>query len=182
MRREIKLLLLVEFLIAISLGMLGPYYAIYVEKVLNDSSLIGYSYAVFWITVGLTSPIFGKISDKKNRNLLIMVGGCLSFIVSISYSLVSLAYQLLIVEVLNGIATSCFNPAYKALTAELTSKKNRGFEYGLIDSISYITYGIAALLATVIFTYFGFKFLFIFSGVFQFASTLILTKKINGVI
>ncbi|MFH8080358.1 MAG: MFS transporter [Candidatus Aenigmatarchaeota archaeon] len=178
MRREIKILLLVEFLIAISLGILGPYYAIYVEKISNNPSIIGYSYAVFCFTVGVFSPIFGKISDKNNRNLLIIIGGTLSFIISIFYNIITLAYQILILEFLNGIATACFNPAYKSITADFTRKKKRGFEYGLLDSISYITYGMAALLATILFSYFGVKALFIFSGAFHFASSLILSRNL----
>ncbi|MBU5688512.1 MAG: MFS transporter [Candidatus Aenigmarchaeota archaeon] len=179
MRREIKLLLFVEFLIAIGLGMLGPYYAIYVEKIAHDTSVVGYSYAAFWITVGLLSPLFGKLADKKSKSIFLLIGGSLSFIVSLLYGIVSSVYQLIIVEIFNGIATACFSPAYRAITAEITSKKNRGFEYGLLDSISYITYGLAAILATFVFTYLGATALFIFSGSFQLASSILLTKKIS---
>jgi MFS family permease len=181
MRREIKVLLLVEFLIAIGLGMLGPFYAIYVEKIADDSSIVGYSYAAFWLTVGITSPFFGKLADKREKRLLLLLGGFLAFVTSIGYSFVSTIYQLLILEVINGIATSCFNPAYRALTAELTTKNSRGFEYGLLDSVSYITYGVSALLATFIFTFLGARILFLFSGATQLASSILLSKKINPI-
>ncbi|MEM5777043.1 MAG: MFS transporter [Candidatus Aenigmatarchaeota archaeon] len=179
MRREIKLLIFVEFLIAIGLGMLGPYYAIYIERIIHDSSFVGYSYATFWFTVGLLSPLFGKLADKKNKGIFLLLGGFLSLIVSLLYGIISNVYELVIVEVFNGIATACFSPAYRAITAEITSKKNRGFEYGLLDSISYITYGVAAILATFIFSYLGTTALFIFSGVFQLASSILLTKRMS---
>jgi len=181
MRREIKILLLVEFLIAIGLGMLGPFYAIYIENITNDSRLVGYSYAVFWLTVGFSSPLFGKLADKNNRKLFLLLGGLLAFAVSIGYNLISSIYDIIILEIINGIATACFNPAYRAITAELTTKKSRGFEYGLLDSISYITYGISALFATFIFTFLGTKSIFIISGTFQLASSILLSKKISPI-
>ncbi len=179
MRREIKVLLLVELLIALGLGMLGPFYAIYVEKIANDASIIGYSYAAFWFSVGILSPLFGKFVDRKGGKMFLLLGGFLAFIVSIGYILVSAVYQLILLEIINGIATACFNPAYKSIVAELTAKKSRGFEYGLLDSISYITYGVSAILATFIFTNSGLKPLFVVSGTFQFISSIILTSKIS---
>ncbi len=161
--------------------MLGPYYAIYVEKIANDSSVVGYSYATFWLSVGILSPIFGKFADKKDRKIFLLIGGVLSFVVSILYSIATSVYQIIIIEIFNGMATACFNPAYRAITADMTSKKSRGFEYGLLDSISYITYGLAALGATAIFSFLGAKVLFLFSGILQLASSILLSKKIPPV-
>jgi MFS transporter, DHA1 family, multidrug resistance protein len=179
MRREIRLLLLAELLIALGLGMLGPYYAIYVEKIANDNSLIGYSYAAFWLSVGFFSPLFGRFVDRKGRKIFLILGGFLAFLVSIGYSLVSAIYQLILLEIINGIATACFNPAYKSMVSELTSKKSKGFEYGLLDSVSHMAYGISALLATIILANLGLKSLFIFSGTFQLVSSIILTRKVS---
>lgn len=177
MRREVKILVLTEFLIALGLGLAGPFYAIFVENIEKNSSIIGYSYAAFWITVGILSPIFGNISDKYNKKMFLIIGGLLTFIVSVFYSFISTVFQLIVLEIINGIATSLFNPVYKSLIADLTSKKNRGKEYGIIDSISYITYGLSALLATVIFTVFGIKILFLLSGVFQLFSSVFIANK-----
>ncbi|MBU5689871.1 MAG: MFS transporter [Candidatus Aenigmarchaeota archaeon] len=176
---QIKTLLLTEFLIAIGLGMLGPFYSIFIEKLTNDNASIGYAYAAFWLTVGIFSPFLGKLSDKKDKKIFLLIGGFLAFIVSIFYGIITSIYQLIAVEVLNGIATACFNPAYRSLTAEMTTKRKRGFQYGLLDSVSYITYGVAALLATLVFNIFGFTALFIFSGIFQLASSLIISRKIK---
>lgn len=179
MKKQIKILIIVEFLIAIGLGMLGPFYAIYVENIVKDNNLIGYSYAAFWLTVGIFSPIIGKLSDKKDKRIFLLIGGFLAFFVSILYGIIKTIYHLVIVEIINGFATACFNPAYRAITADITSKSRRGFEYGILDSVSYITYGLAAIMATIIFNIFGFVFLFISSGIFQLASSIIISKKIK---
>ncbi|MCX8178282.1 MAG: MFS transporter [Candidatus Aenigmarchaeota archaeon] len=179
MKKQIKVLLLAEFLIAIGLGMLGPFYAIYIENLTKDSNLIGYSYAAFWFTVGIFSPVIGKLADRKDKRVFLLIGGFLAFFVSILYGLINNLYQLIFVEVINGVATACFNPAYRALTADITTKNKRGFEYGLLDSVSYMTYGLAAILATVIFNLFGFVFLFVSSGLFQLASSIVISRKIK---
>lgn len=177
MRKEIKILVLTEFFIALSLGLIGPFYIIFIENILRDNLNIGYSYAVFWITVGILSPIFGKMSDIYNKKIFLILGGILAFFVAISYSFITTIYQLIILEVINGIATSLFNPVYRSVVANLTSRKNRGMEYGIIDSISNVTYGLSALLAAVIISVFGIKILFLFSGIFQLFSSFFIASK-----
>jgi len=177
MRREIKILVITEFLIALGLGILGPFEAIFAEKITKDSSTIGYSYAAFWLTVGVLSPIFGRLSDKYNKKIFLVTGGLLAFISSILFNLVSTFFQLILIEILSGISTSLFIPVYHSLIADLTSKKQRGKEYGIIDSVSYITYGFSAIIGTLIVSFLGLNFLFFLSGIFQLFSSVFIANK-----
>ncbi len=177
MKREIAMILVIEFLIAVSLGILGPFYAVFIDSVTNSSVVIGYAYAVFWITVGISSPFMGFFSDKYNKSFFLVLAGLLSFVVSVAFPFVSSVLALMFLQVLSGLATSAFNPIYRAVIAGLTTEGSRAMEYGLLESVSSISYGVAVLAGAFVVSIFGINILFVFSGLFQLATSFIMAGK-----
>lgn len=177
MRREIKIIMVLQFLIALGLGLAGPFYATYASNKFENQSVLGYSYAALWITVGLLSPIFGRLSDKKNKKYLLIIGGVLAFASSIAYNYITKPYQLILAEIVSGVATAIFTPVYNALIADVTSKKHRGKEYGMLEGVSSLSYGVAGLIGGFLVTIISVNTLFVLSGIFNLLSSMFMAAK-----
>lgn len=175
-RKELKFLLLAEFLLSLGIGVFTPFYALFAEGITHNASGVSLSYAVFWVTVGLLSPVIGSFSDKFGKKLALISGGVLSFIVSLSYLSVDSLSGLLVIEFMNGIATACFSPAYNSFIAELTSAEHKGRDYGIIDSVSSFTYALGAIFGSFVIALSGISFVFIVPGLFQMLSSFLIVK------
>ena len=177
MRKQLTVIILVEFLTSLALGILGPFYAVYVDQITGNPLIIGYSYALYSITIGLLSPFFGRISDKYSKKILLVTSAVFIITASIGYALATNVATLLLVEFFSGVATAAFSPVYKTIIAELTTKNNRATEYGLLESVSSITYGLGTLAGTFLIAIFGIKLVFLLSGFFQLATALIMVRS-----
>ncbi|PJE58490.1 MAG: hypothetical protein COU81_00375, partial [Candidatus Portnoybacteria bacterium CG10_big_fil_rev_8_21_14_0_10_36_7] len=55
-------------------NLIGPFYAIFVEKIGGSILDMGYSVTVFSICTGILMIIVGRVSDKINKELITIVG------------------------------------------------------------------------------------------------------------
>ena len=69
----LKILLITNSLVLVAGAMLGPIYAIFVERIGGDLMEAGIAGAIFALVAGLTTLWVGKISDKIRENELIVV-------------------------------------------------------------------------------------------------------------
>jgi len=67
MRRNLYLLALTQILVAISMGIVGPVYAIYFEKISGSLKDVGIILGIYWIIVGILEIPFGILSDKIGK-------------------------------------------------------------------------------------------------------------------
>lgn len=74
MRREYKILLTASLLANFGDNLIGPFYAVFVEKIGGSILDMGYTVAVFAISAGILTIIVGKISDRINKKLITIVG------------------------------------------------------------------------------------------------------------
>ncbi|MCS7093965.1 MAG: MFS transporter [Candidatus Aenigmarchaeota archaeon] len=178
-RREMLALALAQSLIALSTGFIGPIYAIYFEKVIGSASLVALIIGLYWIIVGLLEVPSGYLSDRIGKGKTFLIGGILSSISIILYTFVDSLTMLVLVEILNAIGYSLQVPSFFSLLAEITSKKNRGREMGLIDSFWSLTYGISAIISGIVIGVFGFSAIFLAAGIFNGISSILIGRKFN---
>jgi len=179
MRRDVYWLVLVQILVAISMGILGPVYSIYFEKISGSIREVGILIGIYWIIVGLLEVPFGILSDKIGKGKVFAVGGIFISISIFLYPLVSNFYQILIAQIIGAIGYSMQMPAFYALIADITRKERRGFEVGLIDSSWNIFYGIASIVSGIIVSVFGFSFIFTIASALHLTSSVVVSKRIK---
>ncbi|MEM5853245.1 MAG: MFS transporter [Candidatus Aenigmatarchaeota archaeon] len=163
MNKNLVGLLVVGMLSQLATGILGPVYALLYQKI-GDFSTTSISFGIFSLTLAILETPLGHLSDKYGRKKFIILGGILASIVSISYTFINSPMQLYALEVLAGAATAMQTPVLYSMLSETFPKNKKGKFFGLFDSSINMTYGLASIVAGLLFSIFGLEFLFILSS------------------
>ena len=162
MHSQNKLFLWMISFFGLAIGMVGPIYAIYVEKIGGDLLAAGASWAVFMIVSGVGIYIMGNLQDKIKRDKpVIILGNALTCIAILSYFFVSNVKQLFLVQILLGISTVIKTPAYDSFYTHYLEKGKFASQWAAWESMWYITVGIAAIIGAYVAKIFSFKALFL---------------------
>jgi MFS family permease len=179
MRRNLYLLALAQILVAISMGIIGPVYAIYFEKISGSLKDVGIIVGIYWIVVGILEIPFGILSDKLGRKKVFTIGGILVSFSILLYPFVSNFYQILFAEIIGAVGYSMQIPSFYSLLAEYTKRERRGLEVGLIDSSSNIFYGLASIFSGIVVMTFGFSLIFSLASFLHFTSSILVGRKMK---
>ncbi|MCK5476992.1 MAG: MFS transporter [Candidatus Aenigmarchaeota archaeon] len=173
--RALKILLITNSLIMTASAMLGPIYALFVEKIggnLLDASIAG---GVFAFAAGITTLISGRYTDRtKEKQKIVVFGYFLIGIGFLLYIFVNSIWFLFFVQILIGFAQALCSPAFDALYSKHITKTRRGIEWGEWEASSYFSSAFGAVIGGVIVSLFGFNMLFIIMAFFCFSSSLYL--------
>jgi MFS family permease len=171
--KALRILLLTNSMILMSAAMLGPIYAIFVEKVggdLMDASIAG---GIFSLVAGLTTVVSGRYSDKiKENELIVALGYSIMGIGFFLYIWVESVIFLFIVQAIIGLGEAIYSPAFDAVYSKHLNDHKSGQQWGAWESMNYFTTAIGAIVGGVFVTVFGFKILFIIMAMLCFGSAL----------
>ena len=169
--KALRILLITNGLVLLAGAMLGPIYALFVERIggdLLDASLTG---GLFALAAGVTTLIAGKFVDKNKRNELIIVLGYFTMGLGfLLYIFVNSIWFLFGVQILIGFAEAFYSPAFDALYSKHITKKKAGREWGAWESMNYFSIAIGAVIGGLIVSNFGFNAIFIVMSVLCFIS------------
>lgn len=174
-------LILVQTFIALSLGLIGPIYAIYFEKLSNDTYLVPILIGIYWIFVGILEPIFGRYIDVIGKKKGFVIGCIATSFAIILYPLATDISTVAIAQIIAAIGYSLETPSYYSLMAELTNKKRRGIEIGRVDGLGNLIYGVSAILSAIVLYYFNFGLLFFIAGISYLSAGLISIRFIDDI-
>jgi len=171
--KALRILLVTNGLILLAAAMMGPIYALFVEKIggdLLDASLTG---AIFAFAAGLTALVSGRYADKiKENELIIVVGYSMIGLGFFLYLFVASIWFLFIVQIIIGFGEAIYAPAFDALYTKHIDHKKAGLEWGAWETMNYFIYGFGAALGGLLVTQFGFSILFIIMMILCLASAL----------
>ncbi len=176
MNNGYKILLTATLLANFGDNLIGPFYAVFVQKIGGSILDMGYSITVFSICAGILMIIVGKISDKINKELISILGYSLYALGSILYLLISSPWQLFVLQIVFAVGTACLAAPLSALFAKYIQKGKEGLQWGLEGGGSRIVVGIAVFIGTFIVSQWGFKILFLLMFIIQITAVLIQTK------
>jgi len=169
--KALRILLSTNALILISGAMLGPIYALFVEKVggdLMDASIAG---GLFALAAGLTTLFSGKLSDKvKENELIIVIGYIIMGVGFLLYIAVNSILFLFIVQVISGLGNAVYAPAFDAVYSKHLDGHKSGTQWGAWESMNYFSTAIGAIIGGAIVTLFGFNTLFVVMALLCFGS------------
>lgn len=159
---HLQVLILVNTLLTFAVGMFAPFYAVFVAKVGGDATMAGLSWALFSIISGILILLFSRLELKiKRRHVLLALGYLLRAVVFLSYAFMDSIAQLLITQVLWGVAAALGTPAFDALYSSNLSKDKSIVEWGNWEGVSSIATGIAAIIGGALIQLVGFQQLFL---------------------
>lgn len=160
--QALRILLSTNAMILLSSAMLGPIYAIFVEKVggdLMDASIAG---SIFAFSAGITTLISGRYSDKiKENELIVVLGYSIMGVGFFLYSWVDSVIFLFIVQAIIGFGEAIYSPAFDAVYSKHLDGNRSGRQWGAWESTNYFTAGTGAVIGGTLVTFFGFHTLFI---------------------
>ena len=154
-------------------AMLGPIYALFVERVggdLMDASIAG---GIFAFVAGLTSLVSGKYSDKiKENELIVVLGYSIMGVGFLLYFWVNSVIFLFVVQAIIGLGEAIYSPAFDAVYSKHLDGHKSGRQWGAWESMNYFTTAIGAVVGGSLVTLFGFQPLFVIMAMLCFSSAL----------
>jgi DHA1 family multidrug resistance protein-like MFS transporter len=174
-------LLLSNSLVLISLGMLVPIYALFVQQVGGGALSAGFTAGALAFTSALSALISGRLIDKFSRSktrYFLIVGWAMIGVSSLAYLLVDNVGMLFAVQIFAGFVNTVSSPAFDTLYSRHLDRSSTGQEYGVWNASYFITAGIGSVLGGAIVSLYGFNGVFIMMSALAFlASAYISTIK-----
>jgi len=180
--RALRILLITNGIVLISGSMLGPIYALFVEKVGGDLLDASFTGGVYALAAGLMTLIAGRYADKIKENELIVVIGYLMIAFGfLLYLFVDSIWFLFVIQIIIGFGEAIYSPAFDALYSKHIAETKAGRQWGAWESMNYFTCAAGAAIGGLIVAYFGFNAIFIIMTLLCLASALyiyLLPRKI----
>lgn len=160
----------------LAVAMIGPIYALFVEKVGGDLFTAGASFAAYSVSLGAVILIMGKIEDAflKEKELWVSLGYFITALGFFSFLLVKSPLHLFIVQAALGVGEAIQSPAYNTVYAHHVDHQKAGFQWGSWDAMKNFTMAGGATIGALVASKFGFSSLFIAMGIMSLAGSLII--------
>ena len=162
MHKQLKLFLWMETFFISAFGMLGPIYAIFVQKIGGDILAAGTSWAIFMIVSGVGIYLMGKYHDRVQKDkLFIILGYSLVSAGYLGYCFVSNVMELFALQFLLGLGTVTLVPATYSFYTKYLEKGKFASQWAAWDSLYKGLQGVMALVGAFLAKIYGFRVLFL---------------------
>ncbi len=171
--RTLRSLFLYNGVFVLAGSLLGPLYAVYVQKINNAPQIISFTWSIFLISSTIFMYFVSRFGDNIRDKKLLVIGGYLvRSMVWILYIFVDNVTTLVLLQILLGFGEALGAPAYNAVVAEYLDRKHHIEDYS--DQILFfnITAGIGTLVGGLFLPIIGFNYLFIGMAILALVSAL----------
>ncbi|MDF2921860.1 MAG: oxidoreductase [Paenibacillaceae bacterium] len=164
MKREHVLagLLLATFLAAIEGTVIGPAGPTIVGE-LGNVSLLSWIFTAYLLTMAVTTPIFGKLSDLFGRKPVFMAGCALFALGSLLCMFANSMSSLIIYRAIQGMGAGSVIPITFTIIGDIYKLEERGKIQGLISSVWGVSSLVGPLLGGYVVSYLGWEWIFGFN-------------------
>lgn len=157
-----------RFLGATGQTVIIPTLPLFILALLPEEGSVG---TVTGLAVGVASATstasaiyLGRLGDRIGHRNVLIGGAALAAICYFPQSMVTTAWQLLLLQALTGIGLGGIIPSISALLAHYTRPGEEGSVYGLEASITSLSRAVAPLIGASVAFYFGLEAIFIAAG------------------
>ena len=162
LNRSLRILVAINAVFVFIVGLFAPFYAVFVQKIGGNIAFAGLSWAIFLIVGGILIFLFSNWGLKiKEQELLIALGYILTGGVFLSYAFMASIAQLIVTQILWGVAAALRSPAFDSVYSNHTTQENSLVEWGQWEGIAAIVTGIAALVGGLFIQAFGYAVIFL---------------------
>ncbi|MEK7791129.1 MAG: MFS transporter, partial [Deltaproteobacteria bacterium] len=157
MKTSFKILLFADAITLFSGALLGPIYAIFVQKIGGDILDASVAFAIFSLVSGAVIFLIGRFEDRvKEQERLIVAGYLIIAVGYFGYLLVQNPLHLFIVQAVIGIGMAFELPAIDATYSKHLDHNRAAYNWGAWEGMNRFMMGGGALLGGIIATAFGF--------------------------
>ncbi|RRJ64768.1 MFS transporter [Paenibacillus oralis] len=166
------------FLVNAGMTMITPFLSLYLARDLHVQGehaiglWAGTIFAANFATSFIFQPIWGKLSDKYGRKIMLLRSGFGMAIVITLMGFATQPWHLLALRLLNG-TISGFNPASVSLISGTAPKERMGFAMGTIQSGNVAGTILGPLIGGLMAEWIGFRPIFYITGALMFIGTLL---------
>ncbi len=147
----------------LGVGIIVPLLPLYAENLGATGIWLGVIFAGFSIARTITTPIAGRLSDRRGRKLLLSIGLLSSAIISLGYMSNSL-WGLTLVRLLHGAASGMIQPVAQAYIGDLSPKGEEGKWMGYFYAAFFAGFGCGPLMGGVLTDHLGMNVSFFAMG------------------
>jgi len=167
-----------QFLVMAGMTMIMPFLTLYLQNELGVTDpheigiWAGVIFAGNFVTAFLFQPLWGKLSDRYGRKLMLLRSGFGMAIVMVLMGFATSPWHLLLLRLLNGVISG-FNPASVALVSATTPKNKLGFAMGTLQSGGIAGTILGPLIGGILADSIGYRPIFYVTGVSIFIASLL---------
>ncbi|SDX39297.1 MFS transporter [Paenibacillus sp. CF384] len=139
-KKNLAVLWFGQFLVMGGMTMIIPFMSLYLQSerigLTNKHEIATWAGVIFagnFVTAFLFQPLWGKLSDRYGRKMMLLRSGFGMAIVMILMGFATAPWHLLLLRMVNG-TISGFNPAAVSLISVSTPKERTGFAMGTLQS------------------------------------------------
>lgn len=169
--KVLRILFLYNGIFVLAGSLLGPLYAIYVEKLNTGILPVSISWATFLASTTLFTYLISKIGDGfKHKRYLLAGGYLIRGLGWITMSRITSIEHLIMLQFILGIGESLGTPAFDALVAEHLDKNKHIMDYSDWKMLSNFVLVIGTLIGGYVVSRTGFTYLMIAMAMLAFVS------------
>jgi MFS family permease len=160
-------------------GIIYSVFSLFIAEMGATEAVVGFVFATGSASGAFAGPLFGKLSDKFGRRLILLVSMVIFVIVFLLYSAADNVLHISIVQGLEGIAWAAEGATAIALIADSVPSKERGQAIGMYNTVWNIGWIVGPILGGVLAQLIGFRMMFIICSaliLLGLALTLLLVK------
>lgn len=151
--------------------LLGPLYAVYVQRIGGGILLVSISTAVFYVSSTLFLLYMARCGDKvKEKELLLAGSYVIRGLAFLGLIFVNSALTLILLQALFGLGDALGTPIFSTLFARHTNKKEEVMEYSDWTLVANLMMALGTIVGGFVVSGLGFNFLFVTIGILCFIS------------
>lgn len=176
--RNLRILTAVNSVWSTVMGLIGPFYVLYIKDIAGGLDQLGIAYAILIFTQAVASYYLGRFSDKHGRKALIIASAYCDALILFLFTIISSPLQLFILQAALGITNAVDGIGKQALLGDLTEKTTRGLEIGKFNAIVGVFSAAGILAGGILAKSYGIKPIFyIASASVAISATLLFSIK-----
>ena len=163
-RKVFPILALSIFCCMLGSGIVIPLLPLYAESLGASGVWLGLIFAGFAIAHAISTPIFGRLSDRKGRKSILTIGLLLYAVISLGFVWADDVYLLVPLRFLQGIAGGMILPIAQAYVGDLSPQGEEGKWMGYANAAFFSGFGFGPLMGGVLAEHLGMDVAFFTMG------------------
>lgn len=161
-------------------GLLGPIFALFIEDFIQggDAAVAGIAAGIYLFTKSIfqipIAHVIDSIRGEKDDFWLMFIFTILIAFIPLLYLVITLPWQLYLVQFILGLFTAFTFPTYMAIFTRHVDKEKEGTEWGVYFTLTDLTSAALAVIGGYIATNQGFPILIIVVVLLSFFGSLLL--------